>query len=250
MNDAGYVPLGIVVGAAVFHVGFVGSRRANVELAPLSEALLAAREEATSRMREHAARLAASGIIGVKVEISAFEDRRHLARVVAIGTAVGRVTEIDGDTPSAVPFVAGLSGQEFSVLADGGYEPINLVMGVCMFHIARKGLRTRARNLTTTAELTNYTAALYEARELAMRRLQAEALASGGEGVVGVTISERSHTWGSHAIEFFCMGTAVRKCREAQLEHPTTVLNIRDLQVATDPANLHRRVPGGQRKAR
>lgn len=246
VNAAGYVPLGIVVGAAVFHVGVVGSRLANVELVPLSKALLAAREEATCRMREHAARLAAAGIIGVELEVTAFEGRRHLARVVAVGTAIARATASDGDTPPAVPFVAGLSGQEFSVLVDGGYEPVNVVMGVCVYHIARKSLRTWARDLRTTAELSNYTAALYEAREMAMRRLQAEALASGGDGVVGVTTSQRSHTWGSQSIEFFCMGTAIRRCREPRLERATAVVNVRDLQVATDPASLHRRAVRGR----
>ena len=40
---AGYEVRGIVVGAAVFHVGFVGARLTSVELIPLSTALLAAR---------------------------------------------------------------------------------------------------------------------------------------------------------------------------------------------------------------
>jgi uncharacterized protein YbjQ (UPF0145 family) len=243
--DAGYVPLGIVVGAAVFHVGIVGSRMANVELVPLSQALLAAREVATSHMRDHATQLSASGVIGVQVEITAFEDRRHLARVVATGTAIRK---IDREAPPAVPFVAGLSGQEFRLLVDGGYEPVSLVMGVCVYHIARKGLRTRARNVRTTAELSNYTAALYEARELAMRRLQGEALASDADGVVGVTISEKSHTWGAQAIEFFCMGTSIRLCREARIEQPSTVFSVRDLHVATDPTNLHHRSPRATRK--
>jgi uncharacterized protein YbjQ (UPF0145 family) len=90
VGAAGYVPKGIVVGAAVFHVGLVGARVASGELVPLSEALLAAREQAVAGMRDQAARLGAAGVVGARVEIAAFEDRHHLARVLAVGTAVDR----------------------------------------------------------------------------------------------------------------------------------------------------------------
>ena len=46
-------------------------------------------------------------------------------------------------------------------------------------------------------------------RELAMERMQAEALAAQAEGIVGVDLHERSHGWGSHVIEFFAIGTAI-----------------------------------------
>ena len=57
--------------------------------------------------------------------------------------------------------------------------------------------------------MTNFTQALYDARELAMERMQAEAISLGAQGVVGTQINERSHGWGSHIIEFFAVGTAV-----------------------------------------
>lgn len=241
LTAAGYAPLGIVAGAAVFHAGLVGARLANAELVPLSQALLAAREQATARMRHHAAQLGAAGVVGARVEISAFEDQHHLARVVAFGTAVAPAMPADVETSSAVPFVAALTGRELGVLLDSGYEPVSLVMGVCVYHIARQRPRAWMRNLTTSGELGGYTAALYGARELAMRRLQDEALAAGGEGVVGVTTSETSHAWGSKAIEFFCMGTTIRKCSEPRLGQPATAISLRDLRTAADPAALHGR---------
>lgn len=238
LTAAGYAPLGVVAGAAVYHAGLVGARLANAELVPLSQALLVAREQATARMRAHAAQLGAAGVVGARLEISAFEDQHHLARIVALGTAVAPALPADVETSSAAPFVAALTGREVGVLLDSGYEPVNLVMGVCVYHIARQRPRAWVRNLTTTGELGSYTAALYEARELAMRRLQDEALAAGGEGVVGVTTSESSHAWGSKAIEFFCMGTTIRRCGEARLEQPATVISLRDPRTAADPAAL------------
>ncbi len=248
VDAAGYVPLGMVVGAAVFHVGVVGARMASTELVPLSQALLAAREQSTARLRDQAARIGAAGVIGAQVEIAAFEDQHHLARVAAVGTAVARATAASDDAPPGGPFVAGLTGQELSVLADGGYEPVNLVMGVCVYHVARQRPRAWVRNLTATGELGTSTAALYQARELAMRRLQAEALASGGDGVVGVTTSERAQVWGSRAVEFFCMGTAIRRCGEPRPGRSRAVVSVCDLRTATDPAVLHgssRRTSGG-----
>ena len=70
-------------------------------------------------------------------------------------------------------------------------------------------------------ELTNSTQALYDARELAMERMQAEAEAVHAEGIVGVQLSERSHGWGSHVIEFFAVGTAiVPMAKITSLRHP------------------------------
>ena len=73
-----------------------------------------------------------------------------------------------------------------------------------------------------SVELTAYTHALYDARELAIERLQDEAEDLGATGVVGVTVSESGHSWraapwniGNAAlqtgelIELFVIGTAV-----------------------------------------
>ena len=73
--------------------------------------------------------------------------------------------------------------------------------------------------------MTNYTQALYDARELAMERMQAEAISLGAQGVVGTQISERSHGWGSHVIEFFAVGTAVISISDTH-EIPTPALTL------------------------
>ena len=57
--------------------------------------------------------------------------------------------------------------------------------------------------------MPTFTTALYEARELAMARMQHEATRLGAVGVVGTQIHESSHGWESHVIEFLSLGTAV-----------------------------------------
>jgi uncharacterized protein YbjQ (UPF0145 family) len=54
-----------------------------------------------------------------------------------------------------------------------------------------------------------YTDATYAARELALERMQAEAVERGGIGVVGARVEESNWGWGANAIEFFAVGTAV-----------------------------------------
>lgn len=245
----GFDPLGIVVGAAVFHAGLVGPRVAGTELVPLSAALLAAREQATARMRAQAVQRGASGIVGAQVEIAAFERRHHLARVVAVGTAVTHVTGPDEGAPPGRPFVAGLGGQELAVLVDCGYEPVDLVMGVCVYHVARQRPGAWVRNLVRTGELATATAALYEAREVAVARLQAEAAAAGADGVVGVSIAQSSHAWGARAVELSCIGTAVRRRGGAPPVRPATVVSVRDRLHASDPAALSARVARRRRGA-
>jgi uncharacterized protein YbjQ (UPF0145 family) len=59
-----------------------------------------------------------------------------------------------------------------------------------------------------------------------MERMQDEARKLKAEGIVGVQIQEKSHVWGSHTIEFFSMGTAVRKLGDREIEKPQMVLSL------------------------
>ena len=78
-----------------------------------------------------------------------------------------------------------------------------------MYHVAHQGLLKSLGNVGQNVELTNFSQALYDAREIAMERMQNEAQAAGAEGVVGVDLHEGSHNWAPHVIEFFAIGTAV-----------------------------------------
>jgi len=58
--------------------------------------------------------------------------------------------------------------------------------------------------------MTEFTQGLYDARELAMERMQYEAQVDRATGVVGAEVFEWSHgAWDSHVLEFFAVGTAV-----------------------------------------
>jgi uncharacterized protein YbjQ (UPF0145 family) len=102
-----------------------------------------------------------------------------------------------------------------------------MVMGSCVYHVAHRGMLQSLRQMGRNVELPNFTQALYDARELAMERMQAEAEAVQAEGIVGVQLNERSHGWGSHVVEFFAVGTAiVPHGEDRQIARPTPVLDL------------------------
>jgi hypothetical protein len=74
--------------------------------------------------------------------------------------------------------------------------------------------------------LPRYTQAFYDARELALARMQGDAAALRADGVVGVREVVSSHIWRDHAVEFLAAGTAVRTFPlDSKLLSPTLVLS-------------------------
>jgi uncharacterized protein YbjQ (UPF0145 family) len=230
VTQAGFDPVGMVVGSSIFHIGFqVTGLTTSRELNVLSEAMYSARHLAMTRMEEEADQLGADGIVGVRLEIGRYEWGPNMAEFIAIGTAVKHREGVLHRAPNGRPFQSDLSGQEFWTLLRTGHRPVGMVMGNCVYHVGRRGpLRTLAQS-GRNVELPNYTQSLYNARELAMQRMQTEAQELKAEGIVGVSLSERSHGWGSHVIEFFAIGTAIIPSEErGEIEPPIPVLDLND----------------------
>src|SRR5208282_3594250 len=70
LGEAGFEPLGFVVGSSIYHVGLqVGRWSQNQELQVLTQAMYSARELAMARMQSEADHLAADGIVGVQLRL-------------------------------------------------------------------------------------------------------------------------------------------------------------------------------------
>ena len=219
-----------MIGSSIYHIGIqMAGYRQNQELTVLSQAMYEARELAMTRMEEEAEQLGADGVVGVRLDIGRYEWGENLAEFIAVGTAVKHAGGELHRAPSGRPFTSDLSGQEFWTLLQTGHRPVGMVMGSCVYHVAHQSMRQSMRNMGQNVELANYTQALYDARELAMERMQAEALEAKAEGIVGVDLHERSHGWGSHVIEFFAIGTAIIPAEGAEdhvIPAPQPVLDL------------------------
>jgi uncharacterized protein YbjQ (UPF0145 family) len=180
-----------------------------------------------TRMEEEAEQLGADGIVAVRLEVSRYDWGEHMAEFLAIGTAIRHREGELHRAPNGRPFTSDLSGQDFWTLLRSGHRPVGMVMGSCVYHVAHRGMFQAMKQAGQNIELPNFTQALYDARELAMERMQAEAEAVQAEGIVGVQLTEGSHGWGSHVIEFFAIGTAIVPYGDDhEIQAPTTVLDL------------------------
>jgi len=214
----------------IYHVGFQWQKwSVSQELTVLTKAMFDARELAMTRMEEEADSLGADGIVGVRLEVGRHEFGGELAEFIAIGTAVKHAGGELHRAPNGRPFTSDLSGQDFWTLLSAGYRPVGLVLGNCVYHVAHQNMGTWISRVGRNREMPNYTQAIYDARELAMARMQAEAETLEAEGIVGVELHERSHGWGSHVIEFLAIGTAIVPTKtDHEIAQPTLVLNLND----------------------
>ncbi len=249
VKASGFHPLGLVVGSSIYHVGSqIGNWNQNQELGYLSQAMYNARFLAMSRMEAEADTLGADGIVGVRLIFKAYEWGPGLAEFLAIGTAV-KAESGSYRTPAGKPFTSDLSGQDFWKLVKAGHAPLGLVMGTCVYHVAHQSLRQAINQMGQNAEMLNYTQALYEAREIAMDRMQYEAIQHQAEGVVGVRVEEVQYYWGSHVIEYFAIGTAVRRLEaekripEPQLTPPVNTKTTRAVRAAVGCGRTRRESP-------
>jgi uncharacterized protein YbjQ (UPF0145 family) len=210
VREAGFDPLGLVLGSSIYHIGFQQSSwKQSQEMATLTQAMYHARELAMTRMEEEADQLGADGVVGVRLDIGRYEWGADMAEFIAIGTAVKHREGVLHRAPNGRPFTSDMSGQDFTTVLRAGYRPVGMVMGNCVYHVAHQSMRQTFRQMRQNQEMTIFTEALYEARELATERMQAEAEQLQARGIVGARIAQGSHGWGSHIIEFFAIGTAV-----------------------------------------
>jgi uncharacterized protein YbjQ (UPF0145 family) len=213
VEKAGFEPLELVQGSSYYHIGWSSAPwTANTELAAQSHVMLHARHLAMSRLLEQAKAFDADGVVGMRIEM---EREGHHAEFIATGTAVRKRA---GDGASwrgrwGQPFTCDLSGADFWALVRAGFRPVMLAHGVCVYHIAHKTLGQWLSSLDQSMynqENPTYTQALYDARELAMGRMQHEAHEAGAtSGVVAMQVREESHGWGSHVLEFVAVGTGI-----------------------------------------
>lgn len=113
--------------------------------------------------------------------------------------------------PQRKAFDSNLTAAEFSLLADKGYAPLGLVLGNCVYSTGL--LQSTFGNLKGSlvqGEVTAYSQLLYDARELALRRMQNEADVLRADGVVAVRWEVSPLFNNPQWIEVTAVGTAIK----------------------------------------
>jgi len=213
LGEAGFEPLGFVVGSSIYHVGLqIGRWNKNQELQVLTQAMYHARELAMARMRAEADHLSADGIVGVQLRMQMYAWGQNCLEFVATGTAVRHLAGRGAHrAPDGRAFTSDLSAQDFFRLLAAGSVPVAFVLGTCVYHIAHQSAMQSLRQAGQNQEMVIFTQGIYEARELALARMQAEATQAQASGIVGVNVAVNNHVWGEHATEFLATGTAIRR---------------------------------------
>jgi uncharacterized protein YbjQ (UPF0145 family) len=239
LHAAGWEPVDLVCGVAVVSVpvGVWNWGRGAISLA--SDAHDAAVDQASRALRAECSTVRGHGVVGVRVDVAV---RTHHIDVELVGTAVRPMDGQDArgkDAAQAMPFVSDLSARDFTLLLRAGWEPVGLAFGASFVYAPRRAAGTAMKQSTQNVELTNYTEAMYSARESAMEKMQRSALAAGGQGVVEVKVTEGPMSFARHAVGFTAWGTAVRLvAKEHQFVRPEVVLSLDDSVVTFEAESL------------
>jgi uncharacterized protein YbjQ (UPF0145 family) len=211
IKSVGFEPVGQVLGAAVYNIGFAGgdicptygSREdppgrifggSNYKPAvftvvsgagsasafgPLVNALYEARRRAIGRMAAECAALGGHGVVGVSLTIGPFYDSGMEFR--AIGTAI----RAPGGVTLPSPFTSDLSGQEFAKLIMAGSVPVSLVLGISIGVRHDDWLTTgQSGAWVGNVEVEGYTELVNRTRRDARNELMLDVSRVSGQGVV------------------------------------------------------------------
>lgn len=224
LHSIGWEPIQLVCGVSLYSVPMGVWNWGQGEITYASNAYAQSFAAAGDRIHQECTKMGGRGVVGVHVEAAV---HRHHVDVALVGTAVRPV----GSTGlSADPvFVSDLSGRDFALLHASGWEPLGLAVGASFVYAPRRSASVAIKQKSQNVELTNFTEAMYSARESAMERMQQSALAMEGTGVVEVKVKEGPMDFARHAVGFAAYGTVVRLVAEHhQSLEPKMILPLDD----------------------
>jgi uncharacterized protein YbjQ (UPF0145 family) len=261
IKSTGFAPVGQVLGAAVYNIGYTGgyacpaygsfglgrlatfgpytSQTATSggggtfgSYAPLVRTLYAARRQAIGRMIAECADLGGHGVVGVRLTIGGFPAGG--LEFKAIGTAI----RAPGDFTGKEPFTSDLSGQDFAKLILAGWVPVGLALGISI------GARhddwqtiNQTRWGSGNVEVSGYTDLISATRHDARTQLERDVAKHGAEGVVVQRMDLRlgEHECPAqegrrdHVAEATVIGTAIARFaagRERQARPPLAIMSL------------------------
>jgi uncharacterized protein YbjQ (UPF0145 family) len=261
IKSAGFEPVGQVLGAAVFNIGYTGGYGCPAygggysigrfgtyggpyrgvtavsgggtsgSYAPMVRTMYQARRTAIGRMTAECEALGGHGVVGVALTIGSFPAGG--LEFKAIGTAV----RAPGARALRVPFTSDLSGQDFAKLIMAGWAPAGLVLGISI------GARhddwitvNQTRWGSGNTEVSGFTDLVNTTRHDARAQLERDVTRHGADGVVVQRMEIRvgEHECPAqegrrdHVVEATIIGTAIAQFgqRAAHVEPPLAIMSL------------------------
>jgi uncharacterized protein YbjQ (UPF0145 family) len=192
-SRAGVQPVALVTGSSVYHVGWQSmsgswfNQAVSRELDVVSHAWNEARRLAFSRVQQEASIVGANAVVDLKQVVGAHDWMAGSIEYLAAGTAVR-----DRAPATAEPVLTNLSMQDFSLLRSAGYRPVGLFGATGIFYIVSGWSQQSAQmgwGSWANQELKDFTRGVYDAREVVLGRVTAQAEKVNADGLVGVWIS-------------------------------------------------------------
>jgi uncharacterized protein YbjQ (UPF0145 family) len=245
VRSVGFQPVGQVLGAAVYNIGYTGgygcpgawggynfawapagrtqvsSQGGYGSFGPMVRTLYEARRAAISRMVAECVELGGHGVVGVRLTIGQFPAGG--LEFKAIGTAVSA----PGAPRLRHPFTSDLSGQDFAKLVHSGWMPAGLALGITIA-ARHDDWQTvgQTRWSAGNAEVTGWTDLVNDARHDARQQLAADVKRIGAEAVViadmDLRVREREcpaqEGRRDHIVEAVNIGTAIVRFKSSHLE--------------------------------
>jgi uncharacterized protein YbjQ (UPF0145 family) len=207
--DSGFTPRGFVFGNVAYSIGVGGNiggalrglRRG--EVPQFTEIFDRTRHLALQRIKAEAQAAGANAVVGIQTSIVPLLGAQEM---LMTGTAAHHPAL---EAYASDPVTSDMTSEEMWNMVNIGYLPLGLVMGVSVYSLGlASGLASFAKSLAG-GEVSTLTELLYEAREKAFARIEADAERLGADEVVGV--KTRVYDLGGGLIEIMAIGTAVKK---------------------------------------
>ncbi len=254
-DQLGLRPIHQVMGSSIYQMGYQGATYGMMlggsvitELDTYSQAWNEVRENALGRLSREARDLGADAVVGVQLRTGAHDFAEGAIEYVVLGTAVRR----EGAKPRDHPVLTELSVSDYAKLVQAGIEPVGIAAWSSVFFAAysfgtmmatrggqgQAGLGSLMGAQSYNFELSEFTQALYSAREQVMQSMGAQAQRMGADGIVGVRINHSMRrqdvgsggmgggTRGGLVVEFHAIGTAITETADAKPWPPETAIDL------------------------
>jgi uncharacterized protein YbjQ (UPF0145 family) len=211
IRAVGFEPVGQVLGAAVYNIGYTGGYGCPGAWAgfggyagpyqsvtsvsgtgmigsfgPMVQMMYQARRQAIGRMTAECEELGGHGVVGVALTIGSFPAGG--LEFKAIGTAV----RAPGGVPLKHVFTSDLSGQDFSKLITAGWVPAGLALGISIGARHDDWLTiNQTRWGSGNSEVSGYTDLVNQTRHDARSQMERDVTRLGAGGVVVKTMDLR-----------------------------------------------------------